>query len=248
MFQSLVAFATRLRRERRARWRFRADFYLFRDLSRQDARFSPRWEDRYPCLNDATATTGYDRHYVLHTGWAARVLARTKPATHVDIGSSLYFTSIASAIAPFEFYDYRPTVLPLPGVATGSADLLNLPFASGEIASLSCMHVIEHVGLARYGDPMDPTGDLKAARELQRVLLPGGQLLMVAPVGRPRVMFNAHRIYSYEQVTEMFSGLRLREFSLIPDDTAQPEMILDAPPDRVRSQSYACGCFWFVKN
>ena len=154
---------------------FRRDFERFVELSKTtDSRFDISWSDRYPFLNDATSTTTYDRHYILHTGWAARLLARTKPATHVDIGSSLYFVSIASAIVPFKFYDFRPASLPLSGVATGPADLTKLPFADGEINSLSCMHVIEHVGLGRYGDPLDPLGDLKAARELQRVLSTGG--------------------------------------------------------------------------
>ena len=229
--------------------RFRQDYERFVALAKTtDSRFDISWSDRYPCLNDATSTTTYDRHYILHTGWAARLLARTKPATHVDIGSSLYFVSIASAIVPFKFYDFRPASLPLSGVATGPADLTKLPFADGEINSLSCMHVIEHVGLGRYGDPLDPLGDLKAARELQRVLSTGGQLLMVAPVGRSRIMFNAHRIYSYQQMVQMFSTLRLSEFSLIPEDTQEPELILHAPPERVRSQTYACGCFWFRKE
>jgi SAM-dependent methyltransferase len=227
---------------------FRNDFQHFAALAKDDGRFDISWSDRYPCLNDATTTTGYDRHYILHTGWAARVLARTKPALHVDISSSLYFVSIASAIVPFKFYDYRPARLPLPGVSTGTADLTKLPFSDSEISSLSCMHVIEHIGLGRYGDPIDPTGDLKAARELRRVVARGGQLLLVAPVGRPRIMFNAHRIYSYEQVLEMFHELHLCEFSLIRDDTAEPELITNAPPEMVASQSYACGCFWFKRK
>lgn len=228
---------------------FKRDFKRFVALAKAgDSRFDISWSDRYPRLNDATSTTTYDRHYILHTGWAARLLARTRPEAHVDIGSSLYFVSIASAIVPFKFYDLRPAALPLSGLSTGSADLAGLPFRDGELNSLSCMHVIEHVGLGRYGDPLDPVGDLKAARELQRVVSTGGQLLMVAPVGRPRVMFNAHRIYAYEQIVDMFAGLHLREFSLIPDDTPEPHLLINAEPKRVASQDYACGCFWFVRE
>jgi len=47
------------------------------------------------------------------------------------------------------------------------------------------MNVVEHVGLGRYGEPLDPEGDIKAMRELRRVLAPGGSLLFVVPVGRP---------------------------------------------------------------
>jgi hypothetical protein len=36
------------------------------------------------------------------------------------------------------------------------------------------MHVVEHIGLGRYGEPMDEQGDLKAIEELKRVLAPGG--------------------------------------------------------------------------
>jgi SAM-dependent methyltransferase len=156
--------------------------------------------------------------------------------------------AIASAFVPIRFYDFRPATLPLSGVEAGTADLRRLPFGDGELPSVSCMHVIEHVGLGRYGDPLDPTGDLKAAAELSRVLAPGGQLLFVVPVGRARVMFNAHRIYSYELVRDMFRGLQLHEFSLIPDTASEPELIANAPPAMVAQQAYACGCFWFRKQ
>ncbi|MFB3916264.1 MAG: DUF268 domain-containing protein [Terriglobales bacterium] len=228
--------------------KFREEFQQFASLAAKDNRFTVRWEDRYPCLGDRCETTSYDRHYVLHTGWAARVLAETRPSVHVDFGSSLYFASIASAFVSMRFYDYRPALVPLPNFRSGSADLTQLQFADGEFPSVSCMHVLEHIGLGRYGDPMDATGDLKAAGELTRVLAKGGQLLMVVPVGQPRVMFNAHRIYSYEHVLDMFSGLRLRQFALIPDDTSEPKLIMNAPAQTVLQQNYGCGCFWFEKQ
>jgi len=228
--------------------KFRRDYAEFKALSANDSRFALKWEDREPCLADATATTAYDWHYVLHPGWAARILAQTRPDTHVDISSSLFFIATVSAFVPIKYYDYRPAKLPLDGVESAAADLMHLPFKDEELLSISCMHVIEHIGLGRYGDPLDAAGDLKAARELARVVARNGQLLVVVPVGRPAVKFNAHRIYSYAQVLEMFSGLQLREFALIPDDVSEPELIRDAPPERVEQQTYACGCFWFGKN
>ena len=65
----------------------------------------------------------------------------------------------------------------------------------------------EHIGLGRYGDPLDPLGTRKAAAELQRVLAPGGQLLFSLPVGRPRVEFNAHRVHDPHEVASWFDGL-----------------------------------------
>lgn len=227
---------------------FRRDYDEFKVLSANDIRFALRWADRQPCVADATATTAYDWHYVLHPGWAARILAQTRPDTHVDISSTLFFVATVSAFVPIKYYDYRPAKLPLEGVRSEAADLMHLPFKDEELRSISCMHVIEHIGLGRYGDPLDATGDLKAASELARVVARNGDLLVVVPVGSPAIKFNAHRIYSYAQVVEMFSGLELREFALIPDDMPDPELIRNAPAERVEQQTYACGCFWFEKR
>lgn len=103
---------------------------------------------------------------------------------------------------------------------------------------------MEHIGLGRYGDALDVQGDLKAAKELKRVLAPGGQALIVLPVGQPKVCFNAHRIYSYEQVMDMFAGLELREFTLFDP----PQYIVNADPARVKNLSEGAGCFWFIKK
>lgn len=227
--------------------RFLNEFIRFRRSAREeDSRFEVRWRDRYPCLGDKTATTGFDRHYVYHTAWAARVLVKTKPAQHVDIGSYLYFATLVSAFVPVRFFDYRPAQVVLPGLETGFADLLALPFEDGSVASLSCMHVVEHVGLGRYGDPLDPNGDLKAMKELIRVLAPGGDLLFVVPVGQPRVMFNAHRIYGYDQIINAFDGLTLSEFSLIQSQGPAPP-VAGASAEQVATERYGCGCFHFCR-
>lgn len=222
------------------------DYFAFKWLSRTDKRFAFGLAAAYPCPFDKTHMTGFDRHYVYHTAWAARKVAEIKPAFHMDISSSLYFSSIVSAFVPVKFYDYRPADLQLSGLSSEKADLLRLPFADNSIASLSCMHTVEHVGLGRYGDPIDPTGDLKAIKELKRVLALGGALLFVVPIGKPTIQFNAHRIYSYEMIMEYFSDLELKEFSLIPEKSGA--MIVNATEAQADKEVYGCGCFWFVKK
>ena len=110
------------------------------------------------------------------------------------------------------------------------------------------MHTVEHVGLGRYGDKLDPHGDIDAAKELSRVVKKGGTFIFVVPVGKPKIEFNAHRIYSYEQVMNLFPDMELKEFSLIPDDYKRYGLITNADKNFVKEQDWGCGCFWFIKK
>lgn len=143
----------------------------------------------------------------------------TESGKHVDISSSLDFCSMLSAFVPVDFYDFRPANLNLSQLSSLSANLLSLPFEDNTVPSLSCMHTVEHIGLGRYGDPLNYDGDLKAIKELKRVLAVGGDLLFVVPLGADnRIFFNAHRVYTKQQVLDLFSELILKDFSLIPED------------------------------
>jgi SAM-dependent methyltransferase len=222
-----------------------ADYFSFKRLA--DDRFSLHIQNAYPCIRDKTIQTGFDRHYVYFTAWAVRKIHELMPATHVDISSTLYFASTVSAFVPVEFYDYRPADLQLSGLQTGEMDITKLSFEDDSVASLSSMHVVEHIGLGRYGDPIDALGDVRAAQELARVLAHGGQLLFVVPVGRDAVIeYNAHRIYSYQAVLDLFPELQLKEFSVILEKSGG--IIENAQPQDIENERYACGCFVFTKT
>lgn len=222
-------------------------FKLIRE--QHSPRFTVTWKDRWIHLRDATTATGFDRHYVFHTAWASRVIAELCPREHIDIASSLYFVGSVSAFVPTRFIDFRPANLDLSGLNSEAGTLMHLPFPDNNVESLSCMHVVEHVGLGRYGDPLDYDGDIKAVRELTRVLAPRGTLLFVVPIGgQARIQFNAHRIYTYEQVLDLFPSFDLIEFALIPDDGATEGLIRHAAPSLAAHQKYGCGCFRLRKR
>ncbi len=226
---------------------FRKEFDNFLATKKGNSTSIIAWEDRYPCLNDKTVAIGFDRHYLYHTAWAARVVKQINPEKHIDVSSLVYFPALLSAFVPVAYYDFRKPELELSNLQAGQADLLALPFVSDSVHSLSCMHTIEHVGLGRYGDPLDYEGDLKAMQELKRVVAKEGNLLLVVPIGKNKICFNAHRIYSYEQIVNYFNGFNLVEFSLIEEEGTNG-LLQNPTSEVIATQTYGCGCFWFKKQ
>src|ERR1700761_1496134 len=131
-----------------------------------ETRFQFNEADYYPCLDDNTTNTNFDRQYIYFPAWAVRIIKKTNPEVHVDISSTLHFCTMLSAFIPVKFYDYRPANLILDNLTSERADLLALDFATDSIKSLSCMHTVEHAGLGRYGDKLAYDGALLAVAEL----------------------------------------------------------------------------------
>jgi len=201
--------------------------------------------DAYPQLHERVVTTRIGSHYFYVNGWAMRRIVAQQPVQHVDIGSLTMFVNLLSAVLPVTFVDYRPLKAKMEGLTNLGGDILNLSFANNSISSLSCLHVAEHIGLGRYGDPLNPNGTRQACAELHRVLAPGGNLYFALPVGRPRVCFNAHRIHAPKTIVNYFAGLDLVELSGVHDDGRFVERVSLSEFDK---SEYACGMFLFKKR
>jgi SAM-dependent methyltransferase len=203
-----------------------------------------RLRDMFPILNEKTTTTEIDKHYFYQDLWAFKKILKSKVKRHVDIGSNHKYIGFLSTITEVEFVDIRPLDIKIDNLLNKKGSILELPFGDSTIKSLSCLHVAEHIGLGRYGDPIDPEGTIKACKELVRILKPGGNLYLGIPVGRPRTCFNAHRIHNSSQIIEYFAGLKLVSFSGIDDYGIYFENI---PCNAFDTNEYACGLFHFTK-
>ena len=226
----------------RALPRYVADWFAYQDVvPGQQISFG----DSYPCLTDRVKATPFDPHYFFQAAWLARRLRdRTPPLLHVDVGSSAMMVNVLSASVKTAFVDYRPLRVRLSNLTSLAGDIVQLPFRDASIASLSCLHVMEHVGLGRYGDPLNPFGSQHAAAELQRVLQPGGGLFLSVPVGRERVCFNAHRVFSPGTIRSFFPELQLQSFSLVDDSGQFSE---DVALEAAGGLEYGCGLFEFMR-
>ncbi|WP_187369125.1 DUF268 domain-containing protein [Baekduia soli] len=199
-----------------------------------------RLRDAHPQLWDRLSVSPFDAHYFHQDVWAARRVAEHAPPRHVDVGSRVDLVGFLTALCPVTFVDIRPLEAHIPDLESTPGSVLAMPFADQALPSVSCLHVAEHIGLGRYGDPLDPQGSRKAAAELQRVLAPGGQLLFSGPVGAPRVCFNAHRVHDPLEVLTWFDELELASFAGVDDEGRFGEHM--NPADLV-GQRYACGMF-----
>ena len=202
----------------------------------------------FPCLNDNLTHTDYDTHYIYHVAWAIQKIFSHKPDTHIDVSSSLNFCTSICSVVPTTFIDYRPASLYLNQLQCVEGNLTdNSQWIGKKYKSLSCMHVVEHIGLGRYGDELDVNGDIKAMQNLERALDYGGRLLFVVPVGRPQIFFNAHRVYSSKWVVDFFEPkLKLAEFYFIPGPTTAPPLV-NCDLSYSDDFEYGCGCFEFFK-
>jgi hypothetical protein len=71
---------------------------------------------------------------------------------------------------------------------------------------------IEHSGLGRYGDPLDPNGDITCMKDIHNHLIDNGILVWGAPVGHDAVVWNAHRIYGKIRLPLIFDGFEEKEW------------------------------------
>lgn len=220
-----------------------------RHYSRENARPTFRvtaGESWYRTFDRFEHAGALPRHYFHQDLWAAKKLFAAGTKEHVDVGSRIDgFIAHLLIFCRVTYVDVRPFELEWDGFAFRKGLITDLPFGDGSVPSLSSLHVIEHVGLGRYGDPVDPEGPWKAAQELIRVLAPGGRLLIGVPTGRERVCFDAHRVFDPQTTKDMFSGLELVDFSFVND---QNRFVPSIPFEEARLADHGCGLFEFRKR
>src|SRR5581483_5809829 len=104
----------------------------------------------------------------------------------------------------FNAYPYKH-----PNLVALRADALRAPLISGSVEAVLAVSVIEHIGIGHYRDPLDEKGDLKAVREIARVLRRGGKALITVPFGRA-MRDDFQRVYDPPGLRALLAPLTVR--------------------------------------
>lgn len=201
-------------------------------------------------LDDADEGAGSSSgHYFHQDLLVASAVFQAHPQCHVDVGSRIDgFVAHVASFRPIEVFDIRPLPKSIhPNIRFVQGDLMNTAAVPANLCdSLSCLHALEHFGLGRYGDPIDPEGHRKGFASLSRMLRPGGTLYLGVPIGRSAVHFNAHRVFAPEEPLTWAAGaFDLVAFSHVDDSG---DLQLAGDPLRLPPLEYGCGIYTFRKR
>jgi hypothetical protein len=208
----------------------------------------------YPVLSDWSDQAGSASSAYFHQDLlVARRIYEAKPSRHIDVGSRIDgFVAHVAVFREIEVADIRPLQSAIHNVRFIQADMMqDAPDLAACTDSLSCLHALEHFGLGRYGDPVDPEGHLKGFQSLIGMLKCGATFYLSFPIGRPVVEFNAHRIFSCEEVLSWpgSAQLTLKRFDYIDDLGTLHENI---PVSDIGAECtrliHGCGIYTFVRN
>mmetsp|Transcript_34916 Transcript_34916/g.85534 ORF Transcript_34916/g.85534 Transcript_34916/m.85534 type:complete len:369 (+) Transcript_34916:296-1402(+) len=81
----------------------------------------------------------------------------------------------------------------------------------GVFDSVFSFSSLEHAGLGRYGDPLNPVGDVEAVAQISCLLKPGGIFFLGFGIGQDKIEWNAHRIYGKIRLPLVTTNYRLLE-------------------------------------
>ncbi len=203
----------------------------------------------FPIMNEykdqAGTATG---HYFHQDLLVASLIHDAQPVRHIDVGSRIDgFVAHVAAFRMIEVIDFRPLAsCGHERIKFMQADLMSLDKQLHEITdSLSCLHALEHFGLGRYGDPINPVGHLTGFNNLYKMLKKEGRLYISFPIGMNSVHFNAHRVFEPHEILKWSKSLfKLERFDYVDD---HGDLYQNQSHDDVPSLNYGCGIFTLRK-
>jgi len=206
-----------------------------------------------PCIHDSFDEAGViNDEYFVQDLIVAKIIFIKNPQRHVDIGSRIDgFIAHLASYREVDVIDIRPIKKMVAGINFIQMDFMvedDLFIDQLKTDSLSCLHTIEHFGLGRYGDEINPDGYKIGIMNLSKLLEIGGTLYLSTPVGMERVEFNANRVFDPATIINEAkkNSLDLTKFTLIDSHGESVELELENVL-KLKNDKYNLGIFEFIK-
>jgi len=216
------------------------------ELPDSACRFGPL----YPVVSDYYSSAGSaSGHYFYQDLLVANRIYRRKPDVHFDVGSRIdgFIAHLLSFDQQTILGDVRPLEVNISNLSFVQLDLTSevLSCQFEKYQSISCLHALEHMGLGRYGDSINPMGHYVALDNLSKLLSDSGTLYLSYPAGSvSRIEYNAHRVISFRESLEMFErfGLSIERLDYVNDCGALVSVKNLSEIDWETSFGLKCGC------
>lgn len=205
----------------------------------------------WPILFDKYRKAGSMNNYFWQDLWAARLINKAGVKTHFDIGSRIdgFIAHLLAMNIEVTLIDIREIPGKVEGLYTivDDATLLR-QIPENSIESMSALCSIEHFGLGRYGDEVNPEACFKCFTEIQKRIKKGGDLYLSLPIGKERLEFNAHRIFYPSTVIQCFSEMELVELSCSAEGGIEYNIDIHKYDYDEHNGEYRYGLFHFLKT
>lgn len=228
---------------------FEEDMETYQNLNKRK-NFDIQQEYLWPIVSDKYADAGMIENYFWQDLWAAKLIGQSGVKKHFDIGSRIdgFISHLLAMEIDATMIDVRDFPKQVEGLHTIIDDATTLRQVEDEsIGSLSALCSLEHFGLGRYGDPVDPEACFKCFANIQKKMKKGGHLYISLPVGKERVEFNAHRIFCPATVIDSFKNLELVEFSCATETKIEYNVNIHKYDNDMHNGNYRFGLFHFRK-
>lgn len=230
---------------------FVKDYFRFKAQMNRIGEF--KYGNIFPVLDDKFAPSGIMQgHYFHQDLLIARKIFENKPLKHIDIGSRIDgFVAHVAVFREIEIFDIRPQETNVKNIVYKQSDIMKIQNEMIDYCdSISSLHAIEHFGLGRYGDEIDANGHKVAIENIYKILKSGGRFYFSVPIGKQRVEFNAHRVFSLEYLMKILGNkFLINSFSYV-DDLGNLVENAELSGESISSNlncQYGCGIFDLTK-
>ena len=176
----------------------------------------------WPIFGENKISAGSTKsHYFIQDLYVSQLIFEDKPKNILDIGSRIDgFVAHVSTFREIDVLDIRPLKGKIKNINFKKIDFMKeVSNLEEKYECVTCLHAIEHFGLGRYGDSIDPDGHLKGIKNISKILAKNGICYLSFPLGKNRVEFNAQRVFSIKYIKPVLESLfTIESFSYISDD------------------------------